>query len=90
MRYLPERQVLSYAASRPRGLDLTMSLIDVVADAATAAMDGLTRGARSSSTKWQRGGRATRCRPTTPTVFAPRSRRLDSGSRISSCADRAT
>ncbi len=44
MRYLPERQALSYAASRPRGLDLTMSLIDVVAGGVTAAMDGLTRG----------------------------------------------
>lgn len=43
LRSLPERQSLNYAASRPRGLDLMLSLIDSSPHAADAALDGLIR-----------------------------------------------
>ena len=34
LRYLPERQSLSYAATRPKSLDLMLSLIDSRSNAA--------------------------------------------------------
>lgn len=43
LRSLPERQSLNYAASRPRGLDLMLSLIGSAPRAAEAAFDGLIR-----------------------------------------------
>jgi CHAT domain-containing protein/tetratricopeptide (TPR) repeat protein len=43
VRYLPERQSLSYAANRPRGLDLVISLIGEAPGASEAAMDALIR-----------------------------------------------
>jgi len=43
LRYLPERQSLSYAARRPRGLDLILSLMGSAPDAALPALDALIR-----------------------------------------------
>jgi CHAT domain-containing protein/tetratricopeptide (TPR) repeat protein len=43
LRSLPERQSLNYAAVRPRGLDLMLSLVGLVPDAAASAMDVLIR-----------------------------------------------
>lgn len=44
LRSLPERQALQYAASRPRGLNLMLSLSPLSPLAADAALDGLVRG----------------------------------------------
>lgn len=41
LRYLPERQSLNYAATRPKGLDLILSLIGSSPDASAIAMDGV-------------------------------------------------
>ena len=41
LRSLPERQALNYAAARPRGLNLILSLSDSVPDAIPLAIDGL-------------------------------------------------
>jgi CHAT domain-containing protein/tetratricopeptide (TPR) repeat protein len=43
LRHLPERQSLNYAASRPRGLDLALSLVDVVRDAPSVSLDAVIR-----------------------------------------------
>lgn len=43
LRSLPEREALNYAAARPRGLDLVLSLVGSVPDAASIALDGLIR-----------------------------------------------
>jgi CHAT domain-containing protein/tetratricopeptide (TPR) repeat protein len=43
LKYLPERQSLAYAASRPRGLDLILSLATSVPDAPEAALDAVIR-----------------------------------------------
>jgi CHAT domain-containing protein/tetratricopeptide (TPR) repeat protein len=43
LRSLPEREALNYAAVRPRGLDLVLSLTASVPDAASMALDGLIR-----------------------------------------------
>lgn len=40
---LPERQALSYATTRPRGLDLILSLAGVVPEAVAPALDGAIR-----------------------------------------------
>ena len=44
LRYLPERQSLGYAATRPRALDLILSLVGDVPEAVTIAADELIRG----------------------------------------------
>ena len=44
LRYLPERQSLSYAATRPKSLDLMLSLVDSTPEAAGIALDALIRG----------------------------------------------
>jgi CHAT domain-containing protein len=44
LRYLPERQSLSYAATRPKSLDLMLSLINSRPDAAGRVVDELVRG----------------------------------------------
>jgi CHAT domain-containing protein/tetratricopeptide (TPR) repeat protein len=44
LRYLPERQSLSYAAKRPRSLDLALSLTGVDAEPRTRVFDALIRG----------------------------------------------
>jgi CHAT domain-containing protein/Tfp pilus assembly protein PilF len=43
LRSLPERQALNYAAARPRGLDLLLSLSDSLPEAVPLALDGLIR-----------------------------------------------
>jgi CHAT domain-containing protein len=43
LRSLPEREALNYAAVRPRGLDLILSLSDALPDAAPLALDGVIR-----------------------------------------------
>ena len=43
LRSLPERQALNYAAARPRGLNLILSLSDSMPDAIPVAVDGLIR-----------------------------------------------
>jgi CHAT domain-containing protein/tetratricopeptide (TPR) repeat protein len=43
LRSLPERQALDYAAARPKGLALIVSLIDAVPDATASALDALIR-----------------------------------------------
>ncbi|HET9358729.1 MAG TPA: CHAT domain-containing protein [Vicinamibacterales bacterium] len=43
LRYLPERQSLNYAATRPRGLDLILSLTPYSPDASAIAFDELIR-----------------------------------------------
>jgi len=43
LRYLPERQALNYAVTRPGGLDLILSLTASVPDATTIGVDGLIR-----------------------------------------------
>ena len=43
LRSLPERQALNYAAARPRGLDLLLSLSDSLPEAIPVAADGLVR-----------------------------------------------
>ncbi len=43
LRSLPERQALQYAAARPRGLNLVLSLAGTSAEAASAAVDELIR-----------------------------------------------
>jgi tetratricopeptide (TPR) repeat protein len=43
LRTLPERQALNYAATRPRGLDLILSLSTTVPEAVAMAMDGTIR-----------------------------------------------
>jgi CHAT domain-containing protein/tetratricopeptide (TPR) repeat protein len=43
LRYLPERQSLSYAASRPRGLDLVLSLSGQAPEATAIGFDGVIR-----------------------------------------------
>jgi CHAT domain-containing protein/tetratricopeptide (TPR) repeat protein len=43
VRYLPERESLNYAAKRPRGLDLMLSLADAVPGAHTSAFDAAIR-----------------------------------------------
>src|SRR5262245_36580460 len=43
LRSLPERQALNYAAARPRGLDLILSLAGSMPDAVAPALDGLIR-----------------------------------------------
>ena len=44
LRSLPERQALNYAAARPKGLSLILSLLDAVPNAASQALDELIRG----------------------------------------------
>ena len=44
LRYLPERQSLTYAASRPRGMDLILSLVGGLTDASAVAMDTTIKG----------------------------------------------
>jgi hypothetical protein len=44
LRYLPERQSLSYAATRPKSLDLMLSLIDSRPEAAGLTVNELIRG----------------------------------------------
>ncbi len=44
LRSLPERQALNYAAVRPRGLDVMLSLSGSMPDAVPVATDGLIRG----------------------------------------------
>ena len=43
LRSLPERQALTYAMTRPQGLDLILSLVDAAPDAAAIAMDGVIK-----------------------------------------------
>jgi CHAT domain-containing protein/tetratricopeptide (TPR) repeat protein len=43
LRSLPERQALNYAAGRPRGLHLVLSMSDATPDAIPFALDGLIR-----------------------------------------------
>ena len=43
LRSLPERQALTYAMTRPQGLDLILSLADAAPDAAAIAMDGVIK-----------------------------------------------
>jgi CHAT domain-containing protein len=43
LRYLPERQSLTYAATRPKGLDLAMSLATADAEATSRVFDALVR-----------------------------------------------
>ena len=43
LRSLPEREALNYAAIRPRGLDLILSLADALPDAAPLSLDGVIR-----------------------------------------------
>ncbi len=43
LRYLPERQSLHYATSRPKGLDLILSLVGSAPEAHAIAIDGLIR-----------------------------------------------
>jgi CHAT domain-containing protein/tetratricopeptide (TPR) repeat protein len=43
LRYLPQRQALTYALSRPRGLDLILSLADAVPQATRDALDRVIR-----------------------------------------------
>ena len=43
LRSLPERQALQYAAARPRGLNLILSIAATTPEAATVAVDGLIR-----------------------------------------------
>ena len=43
LRSLPERQALNYAAARPRGLDLILSLSGSMPDAIPIALDGVIR-----------------------------------------------
>jgi CHAT domain-containing protein/tetratricopeptide (TPR) repeat protein len=43
LRSLPEREALNYAAIRPRGLDVILSLSDALPDAAPLALDGVIR-----------------------------------------------
>ena len=43
LRSLPERQALNYAAARPRGLDLILSLSGSLPEAVPFALDGLIR-----------------------------------------------
>src|SRR4029453_5052990 len=43
LRSLPERQALNYAAARPRGLDLILSLAGSLPEAVPFALDGLIR-----------------------------------------------
>jgi CHAT domain-containing protein/tetratricopeptide (TPR) repeat protein len=43
LRYLPERQALNYAAVRPKGLDLILSLAGDVPEAAAMGLDGVIR-----------------------------------------------
>lgn len=43
LRTLPERQSLLYAASRPRGLDLVLSLVDIVPQAVPVGADSAIR-----------------------------------------------
>ncbi len=43
LRSLPERQALNYAAARPRGLDLILSLSGSLPEAVPMALDGLIR-----------------------------------------------
>ena len=43
VRYLPERQALEYASSRPSALDLLIALVDVSRPASTIAMDAVVR-----------------------------------------------
>jgi CHAT domain-containing protein/tetratricopeptide (TPR) repeat protein len=43
VRSLPERESLNYAVSRPRALDLILSLVRTVPDAATSALDAVIR-----------------------------------------------
>ena len=43
LRSLPERQALNYAAARPRGLNLILSLSGSMPDAIPVAVDGLIR-----------------------------------------------
>jgi hypothetical protein len=43
VRYLPERQALDYASSRPSALDLLIALVDVSRPASTMAMDAVVR-----------------------------------------------
>lgn len=43
LRSLPERQALNYAAARPRGLSLMLSLAGVMPDAVPVALDALVR-----------------------------------------------
>ena len=45
-RYLPERLSLSYAASRPKGLDLILSLVGKTPGASDAALDACDQNAR--------------------------------------------
>ena len=44
LRSLPERQALTYAMTRPQGLDLILSLVDATPDAAALAVDGVIKG----------------------------------------------
>ena len=44
LRYLPESQALNYAATRPGGLDLILSMVPAVPDATVLGVDGLIRG----------------------------------------------
>jgi hypothetical protein len=44
LRSLPERQALNYAAARPRGLNLVLSLAGVMPAAVPSALDGVIRG----------------------------------------------
>jgi CHAT domain-containing protein/tetratricopeptide (TPR) repeat protein len=43
LRYLPERQALNYAVTRPGGLDLILSLVASVPDATALGLDSLIR-----------------------------------------------
>jgi CHAT domain-containing protein/tetratricopeptide (TPR) repeat protein len=43
LRYLPERQALNYAVTRPGGLDLILSLVAAGPDASALALDSLIR-----------------------------------------------
>jgi CHAT domain-containing protein/tetratricopeptide (TPR) repeat protein len=43
LRSLPERQALNYAAARPKGLSLILSLLDSVPEATSSALDELIR-----------------------------------------------
>jgi len=43
LRSLPEREALNYAAVRPRGLDLLLSLVGLEPDAAASGLDALIR-----------------------------------------------
>ena len=62
LRSLPERQALNYAAARPRGLNLILSLSGSMPEAVPFALDGLIRSralvldeiaARRAAARWR-------------------------------------